>query len=52
MLKMFGKKKWILENILKPNFSGKKSYNRVIRKLWQLKLIEKIGKNDMAVKSI
>jgi hypothetical protein len=50
-LKIFGRKEWMLEDILKFIFSGRKFYDRALRKLLQFELIEK-WENDVAVKSI
>jgi hypothetical protein len=49
-LKMFGRKEWMLENTLKPIFSERKSYDKALRKLLQLKLVKK-WENDVAVQS-
>ena len=49
-LKMFGRKEWILEDALKPIFSGRKSYDKALRKLLQLELVER-WENDVAVQS-
>jgi hypothetical protein len=47
---MFGRKEWMAEDALKPIFSGRKSYDKALRKLLQLGLVEK-WENDVAVKS-
>jgi len=50
-LKIFGWKELRSEDPLKPIFSGRKSYDKAIRKLLQLGLVENIRENDIGVKS-